>query len=281
MGRLKTNKIPFRWMGSKAKLLPFILSYLPDDAVHFCDVFGGSGAILLNRNPAPLETLNDIDGDVVNFFRVLREDADILVKKIRLTPYSRKEYETACRHESNGDPIEDARMFFVRSNQSFLPRNGIGYWRNCTDTSHVRSKDIASITERLHAVAERLGHVQIENKPALDVLSMYDGKDTLFYLDPPYLGDSRESHMATRKMYEHEMKSEEQHRMLAEACAKLRGRVAVSGYRSELYDDLYSGWRRVDAVAARPASSITKKKKMKQECLWTNYGSEKSLSSVL
>ena len=278
MGRL--SKAPFRRMGSKYRILPTILSHLPNDAGHFCDVFGGTGAILLNRKPAPLETLNDIDGDVVNFFHVLRNDTDAIVEKLRLTPYSRKEYELACRHEPNGDPIEDARMFFVRSNQSFLPRDGIGYWRRCSPENNMM-KNIASAVKEMHALAERLMHVQIEDKPALDLLSLYDGRDVLFYLDPPYMGSLRESHNSTRVMYNHDMKDKESHRTLAATCMKLRGRVAVSGYRSKFYDDLYHGWERVDMVAAKPTSSITKKKKMKQECLWMNYDIDKSLSFVL
>ena len=134
----RSKMIAFGWYGGKFSHLDFILPYLPEDSQHFCDVFGGSAAILINRKPAPVETYNDIDSELVNFFETLRKQGSELIKGISLTPFSREELIKACHFEPNLSKLERARRFYVRARQT---RTGLaqtsseGRWAHCVLTS--------------------------------------------------------------------------------------------------------------------------------------------------
>ena len=134
----RKKMIAFGWYGGKFSHLDFILPNLPEDAVHFCDVFGGSAAILINRNPARVETYNDLDSELVNFFEVLRDQEQKLIKAIGLTPFSREELIKACHPEPELTRLERARRFYVRARQT---RTGLaqtsseGRWAHCVLTS--------------------------------------------------------------------------------------------------------------------------------------------------
>lgn len=264
--------IAFGWYGGKFSHLNWLLPLLPD-AHHYCEPFGGSAAVLLNRAPCPVETYNDLDGEVVNFFRVLRNQRDALVEAIGLTPFSREEfYESVSREPEGRAPLSDlerARHFFVAARQA---RSGLaqtatlGRWANCKSTSRngmagVVSRWLGSV-EALPEVALRLLRVQIENRPALDVIRLYDSPTTLLYCDPPYphaaRGDSR--------AYRFEL-DDMAHMELASVLTQCRGKVAVSGYRCDLIDELYQGWRRADA----PRKLCHSVKEFRQEALWMNY----------
>lgn len=265
----RKRMIAFGWYGGKFSHLDFILPNLPEDDRHFCDVFGGSAAVIINRRPAPVETYNDIDSEVVNFFRVLRDPGagEQLIKAIALTPFSREELVRAL--ELAGDPLERARRFFVRARQT---RTGLaqtsseGRWAHCLLTSRAGmagavSRWLGSV-EGLSEIVQRLQRIQIENAPALEVIERYDSVDTLFYIDPPYVHEAR----GDSKAYGAEM-SNDDHRELAELLSGIEGRAAVSGYRTALYDDLYESWRRVDA-APKTCHSV---RQLRQESLWLNY----------
>lgn len=263
------KRIVFGWYGGKFNHLDWLLPLLPA-CHHYCEPFGGSAAVLLNRDPAPVETYNDIDGDVVNFFRVLRDHYEELARAIALTPFSREEFYLAIYgDEHNISDLERARRFFVRARQA---RTGLaqtatlGRWANCKQTSRagmsgVVSRWLGSI-EGLADIAERLLRVQIENRPAIDVLQLYDDPDTLFYCDPPYVHASRGDNNA----YSFEM-DEQAHRDLARVLRQCRGKVAISGYRCELMDELYRDWRRYDA----PLKQCHSVKQIRQESVWMNY----------
>lgn len=263
------KRIVFGWYGGKFNHLDWLLPLLPA-CHHYCEPFGGSAAVLLNRDPAPVETYNDIDGDVVNFFRVLRDHYEELARAIALTPFSREEFYLAIYgDEHNISDLERARRFFVRARQA---RTGLaqtatlGRWANCKQTSRagmsgVVSRWLGSI-EGLAEIAERLLRVQIENRPAIDVLQLYDDPDTLFYCDPPYVHASRGDNNA----YSFEM-DEQAHRELARVLRQCRGKVAISGYRCELMDELYRDWRRYDA----PLKQCHSVKQIRQESVWMNY----------
>ncbi len=261
--------IAFGWYGGKFSHLDWLLPLLRS-CHHYCEPFGGSAAVLLNRAPSPVETYNDIDGEVSNFFRVLREKGGELIRAIGLTPFSREEFFIAC--STNGHKIPDlerARRFFIRARQvrtGLAQTASIGRWANCKNTSRagmsgVVSRWLGSI-ETLPAIAERLLRVQIENRPALEVIRLYDSKDTLFYCDPPYPHSSRNDN----KAYSAEM-TDEQHRQLATALHRVRGNVAVSGYRCDLMDALYKNFKRHDATT-KMCHSV---KKPRREALWVNY----------
>jgi len=268
--RQHRRKIAFGWYGGKFNHLDWLLPLLPP-CHHYCEPFGGSAAVLLNREPSPVETYNDIDGEVVNFFRVLRDDPEALIRAIALTPFAREEFYVAVttREDEQISDLERARRFFVRARQA---RTGLaqtatlGRWANCKNTSRAGMSGVVSrwlgSVEALPEIAARLLRVQIENRPALDVIRLYDSPGTLFYCDPPYLPQTR----GDTKAYRFEM-NELEHRQLARVLRSIKGRVAVSGYRCPLMDELYAGWRRFDAEP-KNCHSI---KELRQESLWMNY----------
>ena len=267
--RRRRKAIAFGWYGGKYVHLDFVLPRLPADAEHFCDVYGGSAAVLVNRQPAPVETYNDLDSDLVNFFAVLRDRPDQLVRMIGLTPFSREELAKACLRESDLAPLERARRFYVRARQT---RTGLaqtsseGRWAHCVLTSRAGMSGAVSrwlgAVDGLPEIAQRLQRVQIENAPALEVIRRYDTPSTLFYLDPPYVHGSRGDSAA----YGYEM-SDDDHRELARTLRRVKGRAVLSGYRSPLYEDLFGDWRRVDADEKVCNSSKGKR----QESLWMNF----------
>lgn len=266
---VRKKRIVFGWYGGKFSHLAWLLPLLPK-AHHYCEPFAGSAAVLLNREPSPVETYNDIDGDVVNFFRVLRDRYDELQRVIALTPFSREEFYLAIYDNTPGiSEIERARRFFIRARQA---RTGLaqtatlGRWANCKDTSRAGMSGVVSRWlggwRDLDQIAERLLRVQIENRPANEIIKMYDSKTAFFYCDPPYLHETR----GDNKAYKFEL-DEHQHITLAEVLNSITGKAAVSGYRSNLYDTLFKGWRRYDA----PVKQIHSTKDFRQESLWMNY----------
>jgi len=270
-GRVRKSRklIAFGWYGGKFSHLNWLLPLLPE-CHHYCEPFGGSAAVLLNREPSPVETYNDIDGEVVNFFKVLRDQKKQLTEAIGLTPFSREEFYRSVTPSGDGaSDLERARLFFVRARQTrtgLAQTASLGRWANCKNTSRAGMSGVVSrwlgSVEALPEIATRLLRVQIENRPALDVVSLYDAPDTLFYCDPPYLHETR----GDSKAYGFEI-DEDQHREIAAALRRCKGKVAVSGYRCELMDELYKNWRRFDA----PIKHCHSIKKPRQECLWMNY----------
>lgn len=267
--RKRKKLIAFGWYGGKFSHLDWLLPLLPK-AHHYCEPFGGSAAVLLNRAPSPVETYNDIDGEVVNFFRVLREQKEQLVEAIGLTPFSREEFALALTDsEEELSDLERARRFFVKARQvrtGLAQTATLGRWANCKRTSRagmsgVVSRWLGSI-EKLPDIAQRLLRVQIEKRPAIETIELYDDKDTLFYCDPPYPHESR----GDTNAYGYEMTTKD-HIKLANILKGCKGKVAISGYRCEIMDDLYGDWRRVDATE-KICHSI---KKPRQEALWMNY----------
>jgi DNA adenine methylase len=269
---VRRRNIAFGWYGGKFNHLSWLLPLLPE-CRHYCEPFGGSAAVLLNRPPAPVETYNDLDGELVNFFRVLREQKAALLEAIGLTPFSREEFCRACTvPEGPLEPLERARRFFVRARQvrtGLAQTASLGRWANCKGTSRAGmsgavSRWLGSVAG-LAPLAERLLRVQIENRPALEVIDLYDSPDTLFYCDPPYphavRGDAR--------AYGYEMRDGE-HGALAERLGRIRGKAAVSGYVCDLYEQLYRGWRRV----AAPAKLCHSVKRARVEAVWLNYDPE-------
>lgn len=261
--------IAFGWYGGKFSHLDWLLPLLPKTQ-HYCEPFGGSAAVLLNREPSPVETYNDVDGEVVNFFRVLRTQKDALTEAIGLTPFSREEFELALSEPAaHISDLERARRFFVLARQV---RTGLaqtassGRWAHCRLTSRAGmagavSRWLGSV-EMLPEIAQRLLRVQIENAPAEEVIRRYDSTETLFYCDPPYLHESR----GDSKAYRFEM-TDSAHRQLADVLHRVQGKVALSGYDAQLMEELYGGWYRTEA----PAKTVHSVKQLRREILWTNY----------
>jgi len=248
--------------------LNFLLPLLPK-ANHFCEPFGGSAAVLINRSPSPVETYNDIDGELVNFFKVLREQKEELIEAILLTPFSREEFSIAINGSRDCiSDLERARRFFIRARQvrtGLAQKASIGRWANCKNTSRrgmsgAVSRWLGSVQD-LADIAARLIRVQIENDDAIKVIKRYDSPNTLFYCDPPYPHEARGDSNA----YSYEM-TDEEHERLAEVLNSVEGKVAISGYRCDLMDTLYKNWHCIEYE--KNCHSV---KKPRVEAVWMNY----------
>jgi DNA adenine methylase len=228
--------------------------------------------VLLNRAPSPIETYNDIDGDVVNFFRVLRNRHEELIRAISLTPFSREEYHRAIYGSATRiNEVERARRFYIRARQTrtgLAQTASLGRWANCRDTSRAGMSGVVSRwlggVEILDDIAQRLLRVQIENRPAVDVMRLYDGPETLFYCDPPYLHATR----GDSKAYGFEM-DEKQHREFADTANACRGKVAVSGYEHPLMNEFFPGLKWYKSYGLD--KTIHSTKGTRREVLWTNF----------
>jgi DNA adenine methylase len=268
--KLRRKKlIAFGWYGGKFSHLDWLLPLLPKTP-YYCEPFAGSAAVLLNREPSTVETYNDLDGEVAAFFRVLRDQGEELTKAIALTPFSREEFALACKLDPEIAPLERARRFYVRARQvrtGLAQMASLGRWANCKDTSRAGMSGVVSRwfggVEALPQIAARLLRVQIENRPAVDVIRLYDSPDTLFYLDPPYVHDTR----GDSKAYKFEM-TDDQHRHLADALNAAKGKVAVSNYDCELYRKFFPD-RRWHKFSIETTNHATKGRRT--ECLWCNY----------
>lgn len=270
------------YYGSKTRQVDKIIKHLPADRRnwHYVEVFGGSAATLLAIDPPfKIETYNDLDSEAVTFFRVLRNDADELVRQIRYTPFSREENALARSPDTPEQPdIERARRFFVRAMTMINANTALGSkpdaggsWNMKIAINSARASD-ETIQNRLYRAANRLKHAQIENRDALRVIGQYDSPSTVFYCDPPYLHSTRKAN--SNYMLEY---SDDDHRQLAAALNGISGRAIVSGYHSTLYGDLYRNWRFVehDVVANSAASMIAKRSGQgeirRTEVLWMNF----------
>ncbi len=252
------TEAPFPWWGGKRWLAPKIVELMPPHDT-YVEVFGGSGAVLFYKTPAELEVYNDINGSLVNFMRVLRERPEDLQQALTLTPYARDELE-ACRSDDGADDLERARRFYVRVYGSFGGQEGAGWSFNVE--ARVKVDAFANAVDRLHTCAQRLRRVQVDSLDWRDCLKTYDRSTTCFYLDPPYVLDTRTG----GKAYLHEM-TDRDHRDFVVACAELKGDAVISGYEHPIYEPLVeAGYElhRIDTVArVRSAQAVPR-----TECIW-------------
>lgn len=240
-----------RYPGGKFRDGHWIISYFPKHMA-YCEPFGGGGSVLLLKQPATYEFYNDLDGEVVNFFKMLRDRGSELIQKIELTPYSRTEQELS--RIPDGDELERARRFYTRSWQTI---SGAEYryesgWRNLYKGGRANVVREWNNIEHLHAITWRLKQVQIENRPAIDLVKRIDTKETLFYFDPPYVKSTRaENH---RDMYKFEL-NDSDHEELSATVHSLMGMSIVSGYDCELYRELYKDFHMVSKKSRKNSGS--------------------------
>lgn len=241
-----------RYHGGKWKLAPWIIAHLPPHRV-YCEPYGGAASVLLRKPRSEAEVYNDLDGEVVHLFRVLRDRqlAVQLAEALRLTPFARAEFFAA--YEPSDDPVERARRLVVRSYMAFgttaRRKNRTGFravpWRSGGATA---VDDWIRYPDTLPAFVERLRGVLIENRPALEVIAQQDAADAVFYVDPPYpigVRSAVRSPSDNDKAYAHNL-TDDQHRDLASALRAAAGYVVVSGYACEIYDrELFADWHRV------------------------------------
>lgn len=255
-----TNRTVLRYHGGKHILARWIISHFP---AHRCYVepFSGAASVLMQKSRSKAEIYNDLDGDVVNLFRVLRDQSEQLQHLLTLTPFARSEFDLS--YEVTDDPLEKARRMLVRaafgraSASASSPwkasfRNYVGAGRSTTAAS-----DWSNYASYIGEFTQRLQGVVIENMKAAKLIAQCENDDTLFYLDPPYVTSTRD----LAHDYRHEM-TDLEHIELLESVKTLKGMFVVSGYRSELYDNIFEGWRREDAKSFADGASE------RTECIW-------------
>ncbi|MCX4911900.1 DNA adenine methylase [Streptomyces sp. NBC_00878] len=242
---------PFPYYGAKGRLAGQIVDLMPRHRV-YVEPFAGSAAVLFAKAPAPVEVVNDLDSNVTTFFRALRDQEDALVRALRLTPYAREEFAAADLAEEGLSDLERARRFFVRTTQGHnaAGSGGRAGWSNGIRTKHTDATATAKLVDRLYLLAERLRTVVVDNRDASEVIAAHDAPDAVFYLDPPYLSDTR----TCGRDYAHEADSEAFHSSLAATLHQVQGQVLLSGYPSPLYTELYEGWDRLEIAVSRPAT---------------------------
>lgn len=264
IANLTTPKRPaLRWHGGKWRLAPWVIAHFPP---HRCYVepFAGAASVLLRKERSYAEIYNDLDDDVVNLFTVLRSSlAADLMAALRLTPYSRTEYQDA--NAESTDPLERARRLVIRSFQGFggdasKLGGAVGFRGSSSREGSIPAHDWAGYPDALQVIISRLRGVVIENRDAVTCVGAHDGPDTLHYVDPPYVHSTRSPKTSHRHHgYAHEM-SDQDHVDLVEFLRLLSGMVVLSGYGSSIYDQALAGWRRIEKPAmadgARPRIEV-------------------------
>lgn len=274
----KVTSPALRYHGGKFRLAPWVLKHFP---AHICYVepFGGAAGVLIQKPRSYAEVYNDLDGDIVNLFRVLR-DPDRrarLVEQIELTPYHREEFEGAWL--PTDDDVERARRLCVRASMGFgsagATKGRTGF-RTDTRRSYGTAQHVwVKYPSGLAAIGARFAGVLVENHDALKVMAAHDGPETLHYVDPPYLFSTR-MRAAKHRYYRHEL-SDEQHVALLEAVQLLEGMVVLSGYPSELYESMLKGWERRQTTSRIASGRGTA---IRVEVIWMNQACTAALAET-
>lgn len=257
-------KAPFSYYGGKTTLAPRIAELLPEHA-HYVEPFAGSLAVLLAKKPSKAETVNDLDGDLMTFWRVLRDAPEALRRAAELTPHSREEYRVACAGIGTaGTDLERARRVFVLLTQGrshSMKPTGWYTRRDSSKSSFGVPRYLDAYVGRIESCAERIANVSLECRDALDVIRDYGTEPTVcIYADPPYLGSTRASN------YKHEMLGADAHETFAAILHDCKAAVVLSGYASPLYEELFPGWYRAELTAPATLSG----RPAENEILWSN-----------
>lgn len=263
---------PLKWHGGKAYLASKIVALMAPH-IHYVEPFAGGLSVLLAKDPEGVsEVANDLNGYLCDFWKTLQSPTLFVdfKRRVEAVPFSELEWQESATYDIAIDSIERAVAFFVRCRQSLAGRmtgfTGVTKTRTRRGMNNEVSAWLTAI-EGLPAVHARLKRVLILNRDALDVIRGQDGKDTLFYLDPPYLHETR----ATTGEYAHEMTAD-QHRDLCALIKTIKGKVMLSGYPSDLYRDQLErhGWTRHDFDLPNNAAGGATKRRM-TECVWCNF----------
>lgn len=253
----KQRSASLRYPGSKWSIAEEIVRQFGEH-YHYIEPYFGSGAVFFTKPTSPHELINDMNGLVVNFFRVLRDHTDELLFALEATPWSRDEYDQS--HIQTGNAIEDARRFVTRIWQAhasdLAKKTG---WKNRGSKQRARGMSVRwqRVPSELAEIADRLKDAEIENRLAIDVMRRFSTRDTLIYADPPYLMETR-----TQKMYAHEMSTEDHLEMLG-VLVDHPGPVVISGYNNSVYNDALNGWRKIEIKPPK-----VEKQAERMEVLW-------------
>lgn len=270
----KVARPVLRYHGGKWLLAQWIISHFPKHRI-YVEPYGGAASVLLQKPRASAELYNDMDGEIVNLFRVLRDPAQAqeLERLMRLTPYARAEFDAA--YLLAGDPIEQARRLIFRSFAGFGADGVTATWatgfRDNTRKGRTPAHDWMNYPGAVSAMTERLRGVVIDHRPATEVIEKHDTPNTLFYCDPPYCHVTRAGFVKRKHSYRYEM-TDDDHRELAEVLREVKGMVVLSGYRCNLYDEeLYGDWR------SEERKTMADGARERTEVLWFNDRAWKGL----
>lgn len=258
-------KSVIKFPGAKWSICDWIISQFPEHH-SYLEPYFGSGAVLFSKPRSNIETVNDLDGDVVNLFDWIRHDPERLAREIMLTPYSRDAYEKAFerrKHPQTMTSFDRALTFYIcmMMGHGFRMTGEKVGWKldiQGREKSYA-SKCWLDLPEVIQAAAERLMGVQIENRPALEVIRRFNFPNVLIYCDPPYMLSTRHG-----KRYHHEM-TDDDHAELLMALRQHKGYCVISGYDTDLYNSMLRGWHKTTTTA------VDQIMRVRQECLWLNF----------
>jgi len=257
--------------GSKWNIAKQLCDYIPEHKV-YVELFFGSGAVFFNKKKSNLEVVNDMNSNIANLFKIVRDNPTALANLINMTPYSKDEYLSSYEQKGESD-LEKARIFLVRT---FMARAGMQYysssWRHTGVVRGSMSRQTVAqswnnMPEIIIQTSSRLKEAEIENKEATKIAESYNHKDAFLFVDPPYLLETRK-----QRYYEYEMTEKEEHVKLLEILKKSKSKVMITHYSCDLYDDMLSDWNYVDIEANAEQG------KKRVERVYMNYTINKQLS---
>lgn len=267
MGKGRNMRSILKYPGSKWRIAKWIISMIPKHH-SYLEPYFGSGAVFFNKEPSKIETINDLDNDVVNLFGIVRDNPEPLIKAVEATPYSRIEYENTYLYQDEAiDKIEKARRFLIRCWQGhgFRTTGEKVGWKN-----DVQGREAAyamrhwnKLPEWMLEVTERLKNVQIDCRPAVDVIKRFNYPNVFIYADPPYVLSTR-----GRKNYKHEMTDNEHIELLA-ALNDHKGTAIISGYESDLYNEYLQRWDK------RQMGTLNQLSHKRTETIWIKTEAER------
>lgn len=256
---MNATRPALRWHGGKWKLADWIISHFPEHKI-YVEPFGGAASVLIKKPRSYAEIYNDLDGEVVNFFKVLRDQGDEPCRQVDLSPFAR--YEFNLSYEPSKDPLEQARRTVMRVFMGFgtnAHHRKTGFRSNSNRSGTTPAHDWTNYPKAMPVLIDRFAGVVIENRDAQEVMQAHDSPETLHYVDPPYLPETRDK----GSDYKHEM-SVQDHIELLEFLNSLKGMVVISGYASQLYDDHLPGW----VISERQTHADGARKRT--ETIWAN-----------
>lgn len=269
-----------RYHGGKFRLAPWVMEFFPDHRI-YVEPFGGAAGVLIQKPRAYSEVYNDLDGDLVNFFRVVQNERlrYRLIELLVMTPYAREEFEIAWVPVN--DSLERARRLIIRAQMGFGSAGatkGTTGFRIDTKREYETAQHVwAQYPSNMAALGQRLTGVLIENRPAIEIILGHDTPDTLFYVDPPYVHETRCCRTANNgRAYRHEM-NDADHLALLDALQTVKGMVVLSGYPHPLYEEALEGWERREKTARISGGRGTAKR---TECIWLNPACARARKTV-
>lgn len=257
---------PMAYFGGKTLLAERIAALLPSHE-HYVEPYAGSLAVLLAKAPSRMETVNDLDGQLMTFWRVLRNKPDELMRVCALTPHARNEHQTAFDIDLDDlNDVEIARLTWVKITQGrsgTLRKTGWRYFVDPTGSSKSIPGYLDAYVERMSTAAERLHQVSLEHRPAIDLVEKYGAiSKVCLYVDPPYLGSTR-----TNSGYQTDMRDDASHATLIKALLSARAAVVLSGYASHLYDNALAQWTRIEIPTITGQGGSRQER---TEVIWSN-----------